>query len=800
MGGGGSSGGVSFPTYIENFHDDLIGSSTPSGVSGFVTLEDAMGSAFGNDPYTGITPATTGHLEETIDRWPGDVQAPIQDLDAVADWKSQIQDAVTEIINNNLLDNLDPHANLAGNAESGADTNITKAKNSVNTGVSPETDWESFVDTTVAKIRGQLQDAELDLGAIEPAIRQASDSEIEDALAAALDQVGVTPSNDWQSFADAVQSKADESGFFVDAEVDLSSIEAAIRTASDNEIADALTAALGNVGVDPESDWGALADKVQTKVDSSGFLNDANVDLSAIESSIENASDSEVSTALAAALDNVGVSPQTDWADKVDTAIAKVDSGDVLKDIDMASVIQAAEVDATRELQTALNEAEKFVKSNLIDPVVSEFEQKVNDRLDKRKRSVSSLYADVNATHSSAFLISQALLEREAQREINEFDAETRLEMYREAFQGHLQNFGQTIQARAQEEIQESEQRVQFITQGAELMAQILGQKVQFEQAVTQLHTQTYTDRMGLENQNRVEMESLNKQSRDQILSQQIDTLTEVFLRKIGFEETVTQLHAQNYDGRLQAETQARTETETLNKQTRDQFVNDQLNTVAQILSDKLGFERSVVQNHVQAYRNRLSDEASSRTQLRQQREQTINQGIQNITEILARKIQYEQTFMELHVEAFARRLQAYLEAEARNKQSDDQLVGQGVKGMLETSRNDAQLLIQERQAAQQAAAADFEARQQAEEFSTSLDEKSALWELTVHETGSNILAAPSGMAARVPPQKSDASKAVGGALQGAATGASIGSAVPGIGNAVGAGIGALLGATSGAL
>lgn len=465
MGGGGTSGGVSFPSHIKNWHNDLLG-STPSSGSNLDTVAVAMDTAANNNPYSSVTPATTGHLEDTVDQWPMDVQAAIQNLDDRQAWKDRLNDAVTEIINNNLLDDLDPHNNLAANAESGADTNITKAQNSINT----------------------------------------------------------------------------------------------------------------------------------------------------------------------------GVDPQSDWADQVDQAVTKLSNANVLEDIDMAAAISSAESEASSEIDAALTKAENLVKSSLIDPLVTEFQQKVNSRLDERKRSVSSLYADVNAVHSSAFLISQALLERDAQREVNEFDAETRLEMYREAFGEHLRAFQTNVQARAQEEIQESQQRVEFITQAAQLMGQIL-----------------------------------------------------------------------------------------------------------------------------------------------------------------AEKIGYEQTFMQLHVESFSQRLQNYLRAALQNKQSDDQIVGASTEQMLQTSRTDEQLRIEERRAFQQAAASDFEARQQAEEYDLSVDEKSELWQLRIHETGSNVLAAPGGMAGRVPPRKSDASKAVGGALAGAGAGASTGAAIGSAGGPIGAGAGALIGAGLGA-
>lgn len=151
---------------------------------------------------------------------------------------------------------------------------------------------------------------------------------------------------------------------------------------------------------------------------------------------------------------------------------------------------------------------------------------------------------------------------------------------------------------------------------------------------------------------------------------------------------------------------------------------------------------------------------------------------------------------METYIETFAR----YLQAEIQNKNSNDQLVAQGTQAMYQTYRQDFQLLLEERGLKQKVATADWEARQGAEEYELSLDEKAALWELDTLERGANIMSGPAGMSSRLPPGSSKASKIAGSALSGAATGAGVGSVVPGLGTAAGAGIGAVVGAGSGLL
>lgn len=158
------------------------------------------------------------------------------------------------------------------------------------------------------------------------------------------------------------------------------------------------------------------------------------------------------------------------------------------------------------------------------------------------------------------------------------------------------------------------------------------------------------------------------------------------------------------------------------------------------------------------------------------------------------------QQAVQVHVEAYAQSLQAYLESELSNKQASDQFISNVGQQVYQSYRRDIELLLSERRARQEVSATDWEARQSQEEYEIKLDQRAQLWELQVLKQGSNILAAPSGLAATLPEEPSDASKAIGGALTGGVAGAKAGSKAGPTGTAVGAGLGALLGAASGFL
>ena len=89
-------------------------------------------------------------------------------------------------------------------------------------------------------------------------------------------------------------------------------------------------------------------------------------------------------------------------------------------------------------------------------------------------------------------------------------------------------------------------------------------------------------------------------------------------------------------------------------------------------------------------------------------------------------------------------------------------------------------------------------AKKEENDVNIKIDEEDALWDLSIFQYGSNLLASIGGGVAN-PKAKgpSTAQSAIGGALSGAASGAMVGSAVPGIGTGIGAIAGGVLGAAS---
>lgn len=515
-GGGGTSGEVGFPNYVETIHHEVLFGTQNTINTGVKQVDAAIAEAHTGDPYSGAAAVSTEHLRQTIDTWFREVKSQVDQLDNLSDMTDALDQAVTDVLGN-------------------AGTQLEEVDNS---GIG-----STFNKPNAGNITGDLD----------------PEANLEDKVMSRLGAV-----------------------------------------VSDAESRDA--------GIDPEKEWSSSIQKV-------------------------------------------------------------IQQQSVVDEVAPQDVVGDATNKASSEINAAISTALDAVNQEVVEDLVNEFQQRVNDRLVGRKRRLSSVFADANAVHSSAFVIGHALLERDAQREVNRFDAEVSQQLFQEAIGQHLQAFSQSLQVEAEVRLQNAANKLQFIQQGSQIIAELISQRT-------------------------------------------------------GKESTLIQSYLEAFSTRLEAYLQA-------------EFRNKELDVQSEQVEASIG-------------------------------------------ELEARES-----------EAEVQKAQVDLQ----NKSAEDQLVSQAMQAMYQGRLRNLELLLSERRARQQVAATDWEARQSAEEYEVKLDQKSQLWDLQVLKEGGNILAAPSGMAATLPEEPSDASKAVGGALTGAAAGAKTGAAIGSSGGPIGAGGGALIGA-----
>ena len=400
---------------------------------------------------------------------------------------------------------------------------------------------------------------------------------------------------------------------------------------------DTLVAAL-----DPETDFDTIVEAARTHALSGATLRQTYVD-SFRALTADGAEDlvNDYQSSFSSGLDE-----NTDYGKLVDNIVSKIDESSTLTEVDAATAVDDAIVDATAVITAALAAATTAVGSVPLDDLVTAYTARIAVTKTASLRNFHAGMADINAVHSTAFIWGGALIEREAVSQIAGYRAEVEGRIYQAAMIGYGQSFGSALSG-------------------------LIGG------------------------------ETGNARARDGVLVESINATVRLLVNRTSYEKEFAQL----FVGAFQIELAARL---------------------------------SASSSNAQLYTSAVSSSAKDLQQMWQWR---INEERDSTA-----------------VQSEIKRIKIV-----------------GVKEFEE---------------------ADFD-----------LDEKFAKWDFDVMHMGSNVLAAPSGMAAMVPSKGSRVGSAIGGALQAAGLGGKLGTIAGGIaggpagaavGSQIGTGIGAILGGLGG--
>jgi len=203
--------------------------------------------------------------------------------------------------------------------------------------------------------------------------------------------------------------------------------------------------------------------------------------------------------------------PQTLWDNAVASVKDELDNQGLQEEVDVDAIVSAALTDAENLLNDAIAVAKNVANSQEVADVVAEFEAR---REDDRQRQVARFNAqmvDANAVNSSAFMIGQALIGREQQREAAEFDAQTTLETFQNAIQTHVESYAQNLQGRLQGEGQNAETYNQILQDAVELILQV---DLQDGKLTQESMAQVYGNVLGQQLQSRTALDENTIQAR----------------------------------------------------------------------------------------------------------------------------------------------------------------------------------------------------------------------------------------------------------------------------------------------
>lgn len=393
----------------------------------------------------------------------------------------------------------------------------------------------------------------------------------------------------WETMVDGLDEGTDFGAMFGDAvtEADVADRLKALgidtlfdgaRSEADDEHAAAK--AQKATGIVETTQWGSFADAVKTKAGEVGFL--TSIDFSAITSAARTGSTNALADALTAAV--TGLNELTSWDAMIDATVAKLKECGVLRDIDVPSLFNLALSSATREIEYAINAANDALADELLTPVVDGYRQRAQYQKQKSVRILTGQMADVGAHHSSAFLISLALIESQHLADVDRFDAELTLQTYNSLLNLH-----------------------------GGVLTTILGQAIQAWSA--------------------------NTQARTAILSQALSNMVELRVNDIRFRAQLADL----FGGIHGQQVQANALTEQTNKSNRDRLILESTQVLASMWAQKVQYERHLLELHKMLYTEALDKKLNAAVIEKRARDGVIQLGIQQQSQMLSQRLSMTQ-------------------------------------------------------------------------------------------------------------------------------------------------------------
>jgi hypothetical protein len=193
------------------------------------------------------------------------------------------------------------------------------------------------------------------------------------------------------------------------------------------------------------------------------------------------------------------------------------------------------------------------------------------------------------------------------------------------------------------------------------------------------------------------------------------------------------------------------------------------------------------------AYQGHLQTLAQLASQSQQAMQQVVMQTSNFMVSMFTTKHQMKQAVKQMYVETFNQQFRTHVEAALAQTGQQNQAVLQNVGLVLQALQNEVQLHATLAQVQTEMSRVKHVLIGEYESNMLDLDVKYVRWNLDLLEQSANVLAAPGGMAGRLPPGPTKAQSALGGAMMGAGIGMQTGNPLIGLAGGVIGGAAGLL-------
>lgn len=170
---------------------------------------------------------------------------------------------------------------------------------------------------------------------------------------------------------------------------------------------------------------------------------------------------------------------EADWNSIIDTAVSKIDSTGVLEEIDVNSIATAARTGAKNGLNDAIEFAVDAINGQIIKEAVVQYQRRSNIQKERSISRFSTTMADVNAVNSSAYMFGLAVLEAQHLQDVDQFQSQLEVQTYDRMIQNYAQFFQTELEARLRADLTEKKSRDNLLSQAIQTMVQMLSGRIQ---------------------------------------------------------------------------------------------------------------------------------------------------------------------------------------------------------------------------------------------------------------------------------------------------------------------------------
>ena len=175
------------------------------------------------------------------------------------------------------------------------------------------------------------------------------------------------------------------------------------------------------------------------------------------------------------------VDAKTQWNEVLEKASSNLES--VLPTTDVKSLIEDSRVSAKLSFEEAVSSINELIDSDPLEKSRKSFERRADWTRTRAFNRFSGGMLDINAVHSSAFILGAAIIEAQHMQSVNDFDTEMSKGLLELGLSTQTQILLTEVQSRVNSKLQDNRNFVLGLDRAVTQMVQIFLQKLGYEEA-----------------------------------------------------------------------------------------------------------------------------------------------------------------------------------------------------------------------------------------------------------------------------------------------------------------------------